>query len=448
MTVASPSYTFDFVSERSAYRVDDLSLASVAGSPLGTAVCDLLEIVEAVGTADRLARRPAASNAGEPWSRRLNVVVAVRQLGLWRDLSDRLVELLGWLTDDDWRFDFVARPETQTLRAGEAILPLFEFSPAEGSVGLFSGGLDSLCGAMDDLARGQSLLLVSIESNDRMASSQREVARAMSGFGALSRTGVRAHLRNVHPLESSQRTRGFAFLSIGAIAACLAGSDELRVYENGPGSFNLSMSAAQVGAHTSKAMHPTTLGLSTAILSEALGESVSITNPNLHRTKGEMCDRLHPAAYSLVPLALSCDTAYAHRSSTVANCGVCTSCILRRQSLFAAGLEELDVRTPYRVDVLDPSEDDDLEPLRAMLSQLARLERCLKHPDRWSNLCAEFPEFCAVGPSTRRADGRGEDSLHRERVIDMYRRYIREWQRFPVEGVSSYLRPAMPAQAA
>ena len=205
------------------------------------------------------------------------------------------------------------------------------------------------------------------------------------------------------------------------------------------------MSASQVGAHTSKAMHPSTLDRVATLLSEALNWPLSIVNPNMCHTKGEMCAYLPPAVHALVPTALSCDTAYAHRTTQVHSCGRCTSCILRRQSLFAAGLEGLDAKTAHRVDVLSPSAGDDLEPLRAMLAQLARLQRCLEGQGGWSDLCAMFPELYdlstlgLLGPAIDRSTMRTE-------VMDLYRRYIQEWHRFPVDGLGAFLRPGSSEQ--
>ena len=392
MSSAPTIRSFDFAQYRPAYRVDDSGLVELAGSTLGPGASDLLDIIEAVGTADRLAPRPDATEAGQPWTRSLELTIGVRQPHLWRGLSTSLEGLLEWLTDDEWQFDFAPRRSTSKLRDGEITGTLFSRLAGPRPVGLFSGGLDSLCGAVADLTAGQPLSLVSIESNSRMARSQRDLATALGGFGAFNLTGLSVRLHDTDQDESTQRTRGVTFLGLGAAAAYISGSTELRVYENGVGALNLPMSASQVGAHTSKAMHPSTLDRVATLLSEALNWPLSIVNPNMCHTKGEMCAYLPPAVHALVPTALSCDTAYAHRTTQVHSCGRCTSCILRRQSLFAAGLEGLDAKTAHRVDVLSPSAGDALE------------------------------------------------------VMDLYRRYIQEWHRFPVDGLGAFLRPGSSEQ--
>ena len=294
MSSAPTIRSFDFAQYRPAYRVDDSGLVELAGSTLGPGASDLLDIIEAVGTADRLAPRPDATGAGQPWTRSLELTIGVRQPHLWRGLSSSLEGLLEWLTDDEWQFDFAPRRSTSKLRDGEITGTLFSRLAGPRPVGLFSGGLDSLCGAVADLTAGQPLSLVSIESNSRMARSQRDLATALGGFGAFNLTGLSVRLHDTDQDESTQRTRGFTFLGLGAAAAYISGSTELRVYENGVGALNLPMSASQVGAHTSKAMHPSTLDRVATLLSEALNWPLSIVNPNMCHTKGEMCAYLLP----------------------------------------------------------------------------------------------------------------------------------------------------------
>ena len=80
-----------------------------------------------------------------------------------------------------------------------------------------------------------------------------------------------------------------------------------------------------------------------------------------------------------------------------------------------------------------------------MLAQLARLQRCLEGQGGWSDLCAMFPELYdlstlgLLGPAIDRSTMRTE-------VMDLYRRYIQEWHRFPVDGLGAFLRPGSSEQ--
>jgi hypothetical protein len=43
---------------------------------------------------------------GSGWGRRLWLQIPVRSPRLWDSVADRLAELLGWLTHDDWDLAF------------------------------------------------------------------------------------------------------------------------------------------------------------------------------------------------------------------------------------------------------------------------------------------------------------------------------------------------------
>jgi len=435
----------DFSSKRPDYQVTDESLSMVGCRQLPSEACDLLDVIEAVGTVDRLKCRPSSTVAGNAWSRRLSVVVGVRDPDRWTSNSGRLGELLQWLTDDDWDIRFESRKTA--WRPGESALRLPIPRMTVEAVALFSGGLDSLCGAVRDLHEGRSLILLSVASNQRLATRQRRIAAGLNGLGRVPRAEVWAQLQGASARESSQRTRGFVFLGLGAVAACEAGADELRVYENGIGAINLAMNRAQVGAHTSKAMHPKTLALAESLFSAVLGKRLPIVNPNAFRTKAEMCAELSTNTFPLVPLALSCDTAHTHRVSPVPSCGKCTSCILRRQSLIASGQQGLDAATPHRVDAFRDGPGEHVQ-MRAMFSQVARMNRCLRSPRPWHALCEEFPDLLLL-------DGvHGQGTAHRlaladrNRLLELYGRYVGEWHGLPIEAVSHYLGSPPSAQAA
>ncbi len=101
---------------------------------------DLLRVVTAAYIADRTTRQPAKTLA-----RPLTLTVHVEHPDVWTQTAlEQAVDLLHWLTGDDWALRCVkskakqAEPE-QTLDVGVA---------AANDICLVSGGLDSLCGAL------------------------------------------------------------------------------------------------------------------------------------------------------------------------------------------------------------------------------------------------------------------------------------------------------------
>lgn len=426
--------------------VNELPIADGLGRTLSAEAMDLVELVAAVHLADRSARRPGYSKAGDSWSRRMHLVIGVRDPSRWCDASiyDELIWLLRWLTDDEWLIDFV--PRVAPARSAETVQFLFEAPPGGDLVSLFSGGLDSLAGLATDIASGLTPLAVSIESNSRLASSQRVVLASLNdALGcSIRRVPVVLHLTSGRALESSQRARGFGFLALGSVVASVSSLETLRVYENGVGAINLPYTAAQTGAHGTRPMHPETLRRSALLFARVLDHPLSIENPSQLLTKAEMCRSISEVLHPAISVTESCDTAFSHRRPVQHSCGCCTSCLLRRQALAAAGLDRLDPPSAYRIDAFDSSEPDGVElyDLRAMLSQAARIEHALASASEgWLRLVREFPDLILSAEAMSSSLHAAADNA----LADMLRRYVGEWTAVPSALVDRYLNSCRPA---
>lgn len=421
--------------------VNEIRVAEYLGRPLSGSTMDLIELVAAIHLSDRGESRPRARKSGDSWSRRLHLIMGVRDLRRWSDpgIYDRLLQLLRWLTDDEWLIEFV--PRVAPERGAECVQFLFETPPAGDVVALFSGGLDSLAGLAADISRGTTPLAVSVKSNNRLGKSQQDVLSCLNlALGtSIVRVPVELHLRSGHAAEASQRGRGFGFLALASVVAAVSGLERVHVYENGVGAINLPYTAAQTGAQVTRAMRPETLASATALFSRVLDHPLSIVNTSQYLTKAEMCAVLPTSLHPAVVLTESCDTAFAHRGSDAHSCGRCTSCLLRRQALAFAGLSQLDPASTYRFDAVTTSdlESDALYELRAMLSQAARLERALGNDTTtaWTRLVREFPDLIqAVQALSPSAGLRPQLAL-----TGMLQRYAREWAAFPSPLVAHYL---------
>jgi hypothetical protein len=88
-------------------------------------------------------------------------------------VREALVETLGFLSEDEYAFDFVQAASSTGLQPylGFSDPSAQAISPDE--VILFSGGLDSLAGAVDELIGGQKrVVLVSHQSSTMITSKQ------------------------------------------------------------------------------------------------------------------------------------------------------------------------------------------------------------------------------------------------------------------------------------
>ena len=108
---------------------------------------DFVTFATGVFLADRTVARPKG------WRRAIELEVPVYDVAGWARLADHFAETLEILSSDSWHLTFTQRPEPEELTAPKR--------PELDRVLLFSGGADSLCGAIRSLAAGERLLLVS-----------------------------------------------------------------------------------------------------------------------------------------------------------------------------------------------------------------------------------------------------------------------------------------------
>ncbi len=371
---------------------------------------DLIEIAAMTYAADRLTRRKADRDAadGSGWGRRLQLHIPVRRPDLWADAAGELAELLRWLTHDEWALAFCQLdPATGSLDYPQGFL--FDMVPDGSPAALFFGGLDSALG----LARDFELdpVAVSVYTNPRMQATQRNVFSRICG--AQSRCMHLQYRVSLHQAdcENSQRTRGLLFLAAGIGTAWGLGQDRLRVYENGIGAINLPYLRSQHGPQATRSMHPHTLWLAERLASKVSGRQFRIDSPFLVSTKAEAIRSVPQVSTATVAATVSCDAGFATRVPGASQCGTCTSCVLRRQALLAAGRSDADAATAYRTRNPGGSEE-----LTAMAWQVDRLASALTDRVPWHGLVSEFPPVLDASP------------LAPAEVVRLYRAYVREWE--------------------
>ncbi|MDQ2786300.1 MAG: 7-cyano-7-deazaguanine synthase [Chloroflexota bacterium] len=428
-----------FVSQGIAGYLDDTPIWLAFRATLPPGLADLMDVARAVYLADRLSPRRSQTDIA-CWARRIEITVPVRDPDRWNDpvLIAALGALLWDFTEDEWLFHFV--PRDGALRRTEIQPALFPTPPAEPTrVALFSGGLDSLAGACRDrLAQPTgSMVLVSAVTNPRLANVQRQSAsglRRRLGDGVIPVSvplGFHRNGRSYDDDESSQRSRGFLFLALGAAAALMAGAENLAVYENGVGAINLPYTGAERGAQHTRAAAPHLLVAMSAFIARATGQTFAIRLPFLFTTKGEMCTSLRELGIeTLVGCSVSCD-GFPLRLAGTAQCGTCTSCLLRRQALHAAGLAATDRLTRYWRDITQPEvalSREQRYPLQLMRAQVETLGQALAENDPWRALVRAYP---VLVDAVRAAPDLGHATAGREAgLVALYRCYCDEWHDF------------------
>jgi 7-cyano-7-deazaguanine synthase in queuosine biosynthesis len=341
-------------------RLDQLTSRMRVG--VSDVATDLLEIAAFLFAADQALTRGGTSefDYGDKWRRTFRFEVPVRRPDVWDrpDVRSALVEALGFLTDDEYEFGF---------RAAVDPLPsesyLFDSVTPDGtefdSVILFSGGLDSLCGAVEEvLVRRRRAILVSHRSSTRV------FARQQALFDALSRRVARRRAQPLHVAvtvnkgeehnrDFNQRSRSFVFAAVAAVVARQVGLHRVQVCENGVTSLNLPVSPELIGARASRTTHPQSLTLFGRLFSLLFETEFEVHNPYQWKTKAQMLERLREQGHAdLCKLTCSCGHVWG-REECRPHCGRCSQCVDRRVTVLAAGL----------TDAEDPTERYESDPL-------------------------------------------------------------------------------------
>ena len=424
------------------YYIDDETIDRRFGYALDAFLADWIDVALACYLADRLAARIPSrlTQSGKQWSRALKITLPVRRLDRWsNEVRSSLSRLLSFLTEDSWQFDFVQHEGE--MRVAESQRSLFRFelgSPTR--VALYSGGLDSFAGAAQTLCDSPdyNYVFVSGVTNPRQQAAQRaqinrlrlkasaHVCHVAIPYG-LHWAGAKGQRKE----ESSQRTRGFLFLTLGAVSAIAAGRKELFLYENGIGAINLPYDGTQVGAYNSRSTHPLTLIRMQEFIKVLTGQEFSIDNPFLFSTKAEMCRHVAVQQFGeLLPLTFSCD-GFPVRAKNRGQCGYCTSCLLRRQAIESAGLSRYD-QGGYLNDLSSSrfaGTEKQLHALRAMNWQAHRIRLALSKTDPWEALVSEFVELQRIQLNVCRA-GKVQPSELQMKLLHLYSHYAAEWESF------------------
>jgi 7-cyano-7-deazaguanine synthase in queuosine biosynthesis len=295
--------------------------------------------------ADKLARRSAQPDA---WSR--EIVVELPTTPAWAEFVREMAPLLNFLTGDAW-----------TIKPRKARMDL-EFQETwphpwqPTAVALFSGGLDSLIGAIDFLEQGHRLVLVSHYDYGQLAAGQQSLAAGLTrhyGPDRLFHLALRVQFEGP---ELTLRSRSLLYMALGlAAVSAFPGNLPLFIPENGWISLNPPLTLNRLGAYSTRTTHPQVLGEIPARWRQA-GLSQDLQNPYGDMTKGEMAARCgNPSLLEkLAPLSVSCARPVAGRwqKEPGGACGYCYPCLVRRAALHRLGWDR---GRDYRVDVLaDP----------------------------------------------------------------------------------------------
>jgi len=305
---------------------------------------DLLVLASLVHLADTRISRDTESQ--DSWTREIRLVVPVGDPLRWNSVAILLQTILAFLTGDQWLISFRPRPSNFAVQRPAKPDSTPQQIPFD-SVGLFSGGLDSLVGTIDLLENKGTPLLISHAGEGATSKAQTECFEGLKKHYAgrpFEKLRVWMNFRKniVRNVSSEKTTRGRSFLFIALAGFAGSGLDTsfvLRVPENGLIALNVPLDILRLGSHSTRTTHPFYLDCWNKLLTE-LGIAGHIENPYWNKTKGEMiaqCD--NPAVLrQLVQASRSCSSPTKARwqKQSVGHCGYCVPCLIRRAAIEAA----------------------------------------------------------------------------------------------------------------
>ncbi|EPG64640.1 Qat anti-phage system QueC-like protein QatC [Leptospira wolffii] len=300
---------------------------------------DLLILAAHVNLADTHISR--IKDSQDSWTREIRLVIPVSNPSKWRNSITTIEKMLNFLTGDLWVINFRKRPEKV-----QALLTIKNKpeNPKFDRLSLFSGGLDSLIGAIDLLEQGKSPLFISYLGDGSVSSPQSNLFSLLKKEYS-KRNFERFKIGIEFPKEiikeskheNTSRGRSFHFIAIAVLAGtAFSNGFILNIPENGFIALNVPLDNLRLGSLSTRTTHPYYLFLWNKLLSE-LQINGLLENPYWRRTKGNMireCSNINFLKKSYVK-SMSCAAPTKLRwfGFTTQHCGYCLPCIIRKASL-------------------------------------------------------------------------------------------------------------------
>ncbi len=356
--------------------LDDLVSMNVY--PTEVALDLLVVAVHVYATDTRISRK---NESQDSWTRELKLIIPVSNLPIWDNVKASLTKLLNFLTGDIWDINFRERPQEflNIIPSKEDIIP----DPVYDKVQLFSGGLDSLIGTIDNLEKGYKPLLISHAGDGPTSKAQtlcfsalknyypqQEFDRLRLWMNISSQTfaGIKA--------EDTTRGRSFLFFALGVFAGSgLKQPFILETPENGLIALNVPLNLLRLGALSTHTTHPFYMNLWNKILKE-LNISGEIQNLYWDKTKGKMVqDCLNKSLLqTLLPDSLSCSSPAKGRwRGKIGHCGYCLPCLIRRAAVLSE--QSIQDNTFYALSNLTASK---IETLKADGKQIRSFQAAIR----------------------------------------------------------------------
>jgi len=364
----------------------DYSILQPIRSASSSIALDFLFIAFVIYSIDKMVMRKSSS---DKWTRSLQVNIPVSDANRWSQAANELTKCLNFLTGDYWEIGFYDFNMNEIFPDDRQQNQVQVNTHA---VSLFSGGLDSLIGAIDWLETNPNRRLALVGHHDPNIagplSSQNELIDLLEPVypGRIKPILLRVGQTPSGP-ETTFRSRSLLFLALGVYVANTISTDcPLIIPENGTISLNVPLTPSRRGSCSTRTTHPRFLNSVQNVLTY-VGLANPIVNPLQLKTKGECVESCHNQELLRQTAIHSVSCAKTgHRRTWLRRargCGRCMPCIYRRAALHKIGLDV----EPYgrdfcqgEVDILgDRQLADDLRACFSFLIQDTSREDLIKN---------------------------------------------------------------------
>lgn len=389
---------------------------------------DLLEIAAYVYGADQTCSRGGEKEFeyGNRWRRHFRFEIPVRRPDIWSNpaVLGNLTSALGFLSDDDYEFVFL--PLSKPKPVDKYLFDSLGSDDSEHEeVMLFSGGLDSFGGAVQEILQGnRKVVLVSHRPAPQIYARQRHLVNDISKcLPDKSRrplhVAVEVNKSKNFGSDFTQRTRSFLFAAIAAIIAKAFNRNRIRFYENGIVSLNLPISPQALGGRSTRTTHPQVLNGFESLMSAVFGTSFTVENPFMWKTKADVLREVKTAGFGKLCAYTSSCTHTRDQTKMHTHCGRCSQCVDRRLNALAAAFSnEEDPREMYASDVVtSPREHAELTLIERYIGTALEIDRISSATD----FLMKYPEVSRVLRHIRMPA-----EAAAERVFGLYRRHARD----------------------
>ena len=298
---------------------------------------------------------PRKSFSINGWSREIEVEFPVESPDLFNGGKNELEQLLSFLTGDYWQISFIQRDVTPLFVNTKKVYSN-DYRKSHKKISLFSGGLDSLIGVIDELAKSKNIMvLVShYDATFKGAKSDQDkidkiLYKKYSHYHLLqTRVDLAGYDINGNKIntETTLRSRSFLFLCQAVfVASSIEDGIEILIPENGTISLNHPLTPSRRSSCSTRTAHPYYLIKVVDFISK-LGLNHLIKNGYEMKTKGEMLEECIDKDILRATYKKSCSCAKRGTRKDIRDvmtgtnhCGICMPCIYRRVALHKIGID-------------------------------------------------------------------------------------------------------------